>query len=92
MLGKLWLRLQAGLDGAGGFSPWWTWGIKTLLKIIHTVRRVQDPKAVLMRGTLVIYRERDSQHVPESISLLILEQYFNQPIRFEGQVYSLCQV
>jgi len=37
------------------------------------VRRVQDPKAVLMRGTLVIYRERDSQHVPESISLLILE-------------------
>jgi len=28
------------------------------------------------------------QHVPGSTSLLIQEQHSNQPIRFEGQVYS----
>jgi len=32
------------------------------------------------------------QHVNGSTSLLILEQHYNQPIRFEGQGYTLCQV
>jgi len=32
------------------------------------------------------------QHVPGTTSLLFLEQHFNHPIRFERQVYSLCQV
>jgi len=31
-------------------------------------------------------------HVPGSTSLFILDQLSNQPIRFEGHVYSLCQV
>jgi len=31
-------------------------------------------------------------HVPGSTSLLVLDQLSNQPIRSEGQMYSLCQV
>jgi len=32
------------------------------------------------------------QYYPGSTYLLILKQHSNQPIRFEGQVYSFCHV
>lgn len=32
------------------------------------------------------------EHVSRLTSLLILERHYTQPIRFEGNVYSKCQV